>query len=119
MVIDEAALARVGQGLVQQVVDEVNARLHGEDHPLLHQAAHQKTLQSRLVNTFHPLDNSTVCSNHSFTVTEKVIVLTIFDHSIELIFLYILDEVYCKSHIISCSVRYLQPRLTGATAKHN
>lgn len=65
LVIDEAALGGVGQGLVQQVVDEINAGLHGEDHPLLHQSTHPKTSQSRLVNTVHPLDNSRVCSNYS------------------------------------------------------
>lgn len=61
MVVDEAALGRVGQGLIQQVVDEVDAGLHGEDHLLPHQTAHPKTLQSRLVNALHPLNNSTVC----------------------------------------------------------
>jgi len=60
LVVEEAALGRVGLGLVQQVVDEVYAGLHGENHPLLHQTAHPKTLQSRLVNALHPLDNSTV-----------------------------------------------------------
>ena len=56
LAVDEAALGRVGQRLVQQVVDEVYAGLHGEDHPLLHQAAHPKTLQSGLVNALHPLE---------------------------------------------------------------
>ena len=60
LAIDEAALCRVGQGFVQQVVDEVDARLHSEDHPLLHQPTHPETLQSRLVDAFHPLDNITI-----------------------------------------------------------
>lgn len=58
LVVDEAALGRVSQGLVQQVVDEVYARLHGKNHPFLHQAAHPKTLQSRLVNSLDTLYSS-------------------------------------------------------------
>lgn len=68
MVIEEAALGGVGQGLVQQVVDEINAGLHGEDHPLLHQTAHPKTPQSRLVNTVHALDNSIVRSDYNLQI---------------------------------------------------
>ena len=60
LVVDEAALGGVGQGLVQQVVDEVYAGLHGEDHPLLHQTAHSKTPQSRLIDALNPLRSRTI-----------------------------------------------------------
>ncbi|KAF3832307.1 hypothetical protein F7725_025972, partial [Dissostichus mawsoni] len=46
--------------LIQQVVDEVDAWLHREDHPLLHQAAHPETLQPGLVHTLRPLVSQAV-----------------------------------------------------------
>lgn len=58
LVVDEAAQSWVGQSLVQQVVDEINTRLHSEDHPFLHQATHPETLQARLVDTLYSLHSS-------------------------------------------------------------
>lgn len=55
LVIDEAALSRISQGFIQQVVYEIYPRLHGEDHPLLHQATHTKAPQSRLVYALYSL----------------------------------------------------------------
>lgn len=57
LVVDEAALGVVGECLVQQVVDEIYAGLHSEDHPLLHQTAHPETPQPRFINTVHALNN--------------------------------------------------------------
>ena len=53
--VDEAALCWRGQGLVQQVVDEVDARLHGQNHALLNQAAHAQAFQAWLSDALHPL----------------------------------------------------------------
>lgn len=55
LAVHEAALGGFSQRLVQKVFDEVNARLHSEDHPLLHHTTHPKALQPWLTNALHTL----------------------------------------------------------------
>lgn len=55
LVVNETALGGFSQRLVQKVLDEVNARLHSEDHPLLHHTTHPKALQPWLTNALHTL----------------------------------------------------------------
>lgn len=55
LAVEEAGAGRVGQGLVQQVVDEVNARLHGEHHARLQVPRGAQAPQAGLIDAFHAL----------------------------------------------------------------
>lgn len=56
LAVKEAGAGRVGQGLVQEVVDEVDARLHGEHHAWLQVPSGAQAPQAGLVNPIHALD---------------------------------------------------------------
>lgn len=55
LAVKEAGAGRVGQGLVQEVVDEVDARLHGEHHARLQVPGRAQALQAGLINPIHAL----------------------------------------------------------------
>lgn len=55
VIVDEAGLRRVTEGLVQEVVNEVDARLDGEDHALLQAAGSTQAPQPRQVDALHSL----------------------------------------------------------------
>lgn len=54
-IIQETALSRISQGLVQEVVNEVNARFNGQHHALLEDSGGTQTAQPRQVNALHAL----------------------------------------------------------------
>lgn len=53
--VDKACLSRVGQGLVQDVVDEVDSRLDGENHSLLQGSGCPQAFQAGQVNAIDTL----------------------------------------------------------------
>lgn len=55
LAVKEAGACRVSQGLVQEVVDEVNARLHSEHHAWLQVPCSAQAPQAGLVNALHTL----------------------------------------------------------------
>lgn len=55
LAVKEAGTGRVRQGLVQEVVDEVDARLHGEHHAWLQVPCSAQTPQAGLVNALRAL----------------------------------------------------------------
>lgn len=55
LAVKEAGAGRVSQGLIQEVVDEVDARLHGEHHAWLQVPGGAQAPQAGLVNPVHTL----------------------------------------------------------------
>lgn len=55
LAVEEAGACRVRQGLVQEVVDEVNAWLHGEHHAWLQVPCSAQTPQAGLIDALHAL----------------------------------------------------------------
>ena len=55
LAVKEAGAGRVRQGLVQEVVDEVDARLHSEHHAWLQVPSGAQAPQAGLVNPIHAL----------------------------------------------------------------
>lgn len=59
IIVDETGLRRITEGLVQEVVDEVDARLDGEHHALLQAAGGAQAPEPRQVNALHSLRKNT------------------------------------------------------------
>lgn len=55
LAVKEAGAGRVSQGLVQEVVDEINARLHSEHHSWLQVPSSTQAPQAGLINAHHAL----------------------------------------------------------------
>lgn len=55
LVVKEAGTGRVSQGLIQEVVDEVDAWLHGEHHAWFQVPGGAQATQAGLVNPVHTL----------------------------------------------------------------
>lgn len=55
LAVEEAGAGRVGQGLVQEVVDEVDARLHGEHHAGRQVPGSAQAPQAGLIDALHAL----------------------------------------------------------------
>lgn len=55
LTVKEAGLGLVSQGLIQEVVDEVDAWLHSEHHAWLQLPCGAQAPQTRLVNALHAL----------------------------------------------------------------
>lgn len=56
--VDEAGLGRVAEGLFQEGLDEVDARLDGEHHALLQAACGAQAAQPWLVDALHALHHT-------------------------------------------------------------
>lgn len=59
LVVEEAGLGWVCQGLVQEVVDEVDSWLHGQHHAWLQVPCCAQTPQARLINALYTLERET------------------------------------------------------------
>lgn len=55
IVVDETRLCGITEGLVQEVVDEVDARLNGQHHARLQAAGSAEAPEPRQVNALHSL----------------------------------------------------------------
>lgn len=55
LAVKEAGAGWVSQGLIQEVVDEVNARLHSEHHAWLQVPGSAQAPQAGLINALHAL----------------------------------------------------------------
>lgn len=73
VIVDETALCRITEGLVQEVVDEVDARLNGQHHALLQAAGGAQAPEPRQVNALHSLQKK-----HWFWQTERQSVVTFY-----------------------------------------
>lgn len=72
--VEEAGLGRVLQGLLQQGLDEVDARLDGEHHARLQAARRAQAAQPRLLRALHALhDTQTACSQQHLTASPPVL----------------------------------------------
>lgn len=66
IIVDETGLRRITEGLVQEVVDEVDARLYGQHHALLQAAGGAQVPEPGQVNALHSLRKK-----HQFRQTER------------------------------------------------